>query len=72
MSTARLEQRVAAIELQYAELLERVQDQPAKNAWPKVVGMFADDLQIEELHKETLRIREADRAVARDGSQGEM
>ena len=72
MSTASLEQRVAALEMQFAELLERVQDQPAKNAWRKVVGMFADDPQIEELHKETLQIREQDRAAARDGSQGEM
>ena len=72
MSTASLQQRIAALEMQYAELLERVQDQPAKNAWRKVVGMFADDPQIEELHKETLRIREQDRAAARDGSQGEM
>jgi len=72
MSTASLEQRVAALEVQYAEVLEIIQDQPAKNAWRKVVGMFADDPQIEELHKETLRIREEDRAAARDGSQGEM
>ena len=72
MSTASLEQRVAALETRYAELLEMVQDQPAKNAWRKVVGMFADDPQIEELHKETLRIREQDRAAARDGSPGEM
>ena len=72
MSTASLEQRVAALEVQYAELLGIIQVQPAKNAWRKVVGMFADDPQIEELHKETLRIREEDRAAARDGSQGEM
>jgi hypothetical protein len=72
MSTACLEQRVAALEVQYAELLEIIQVQPAKSAWRRVVGMFADDPQIEELHKETLRIREEDRAEARDGSQGEM
>jgi len=72
MSTASLEQRVAALETQYAELLEFVQDRPAKNAWRKVVGMFADDPQIEELHMETLRIREEDRAASRDGSKGEM
>ena len=72
MSTVSLEQRVEALEAQYAELLAVVRDKPPKDAWRKVVGMFADDPQIEELHKETQRIREEDRTAARDGSQGEM
>ncbi len=72
MSTVSLEQRVEALEAQYAELLAVVCDKPSKDAWRKVVGMFADDPQIEELHKETQRIREEDRTAARDGSQGEM
>jgi len=78
MSTSPLEQRVEALETQYAELLEMVQEKPARNAWRKVVGMFADDPEIEELHKETQRIREADRSAARgtapasDTDQGEV
>ncbi len=72
MSTVSLEQRVEALEAQYAELLAVVGDKPPKDAWRKVVGMFANDPQIEELHKETQRIREEDRIAARDGSQGEM
>jgi hypothetical protein len=72
MSTASLEERVEALETRYAELLSMVQEKPARNAWRKVVGMFADDPQIEELHKETQRVREEDRASTRDGSQGEM
>ena len=71
MSTASLEQRVAALETQYAELLTLVQHKPAKNAWREVVGMFADDPRIEELHKETQRIRAEDRAATRDENQGE-
>ena len=71
MSTADLEERVATLEKQYARLLEMVQDQPASNAWRKVVGMFADDPRIEELHRETQRIREDDRSVTRDAGHGE-
>jgi len=69
MSTASLEDRVAALESRYVELLTMVKDWPPKDAWRKVVGMFADDPQIEELHRETLRIREEDRIAAR--GQGE-
>ena len=69
MSTANLEQRVAALETQYAQLVKMVRDTPDRNAWRKVVGMFADDPQIAELHRETQRIREADRAATRDTGQ---
>jgi len=65
MSTASLEDRVAALESRYAELLRMMENRPPKDAWRKVVGMFADDPQIEELHRETRRIREEDREAAR-------
>jgi hypothetical protein len=65
MGTASLEDRVAALESRYTELLRMLQDRPPKDAWRKVVGMFADDPQIEELHRETHRIREEDRLAAR-------
>jgi len=61
MSTASLEDRVAAIESQYAELLRIVQQRLPKDAWCNGVGMLADDPQIEELHWETRRVREEDR-----------
>ena len=64
MSTASLEERVAALESSYTALLKMLQDRPPKDAWRKVVGMFADDPQIEELHQETYRIREEDRSAA--------
>ena len=72
MNTARLEQRVAALELRYARILDIIQEQPAKNAWRSVVGMFADDPQIEELHEETQRIRREDRADAHNQEPGEV
>ncbi|NUQ61541.1 MAG: hypothetical protein HUU20_03570 [Pirellulales bacterium] len=68
MTTASLEDRAAALESQYAELLRMVQDRPPKDDWRKVVGMFADDPQIEELHRETHRVREEDREALRVGS----
>jgi hypothetical protein len=71
MSTAELEQRVAALETQYAQLLAMVQDKPDMGAWRKVVGMFADDPAIEELHQATRRIREEDRAATRDAGLDE-
>jgi hypothetical protein len=65
MSTTSLEDRVAALELRYAELLTMLQGRPAKDAWRQVVGMFANDPQIDELHRETERIREEDRKAVR-------
>ena len=71
MSSANLESRVTALETQYAEILKLVQKPSAKDAWREVVGMFATDPQIEDLHQETQRIREADRIATRDASQGD-
>jgi hypothetical protein len=65
MSTASLDDRVTALESRYAELLKMMRGQPPKDAWRKVVGMFADDPQIEALHRETQRLREQDRKAAR-------
>lgn len=64
MIAGSLEQRVAELEIRYAELLKLVQDRPARDAWRSVVGMFADDPHIEELHEETRRIRDEDRKAA--------
>lgn len=69
MSTASLEDRVAALESKYAELLQMVRNLPPKDAWRQVVGMFADDPQIEHLHRETSRIRQEDREAARHEGQ---
>jgi hypothetical protein len=69
MSTASLEQRVSELERQLAELRSLIEHRPGRDAWKSVVGMFADDPGIEEIHRETRRIREEDRRAARE--QGE-
>jgi hypothetical protein len=53
------------LELRYAELLQLIQARPRRDVWCIVVGMFADDPQIEDLHRETQRIREEDRMGAK-------
>ena len=67
MSQPNLEERVAALESRYTELLKMLRDRPPKDAWRKVVGMFADDPQIEDIHWEIQRIREEDRLAACQG-----
>jgi hypothetical protein len=62
MSTSSLEDRVANLEHRFAELLKTMQS-PPKDAWRRVVGMFAADPQIEQLHQETAKIREQDRGI---------
>ena len=69
MSNVQLEQRVAALEMQYAQLLEMLRDKPDRDAWRKVVGMFADDPDIAGLHREIQRIRDEDRAATRESGQ---
>jgi hypothetical protein len=44
-----------------------MQNGPPKGARRRVVGMFADDPEIEELHREIQRIREEDRQATRQG-----
>ena len=61
MSAADIEHRVEALEEKCAQLEKLVQQQPSRGDWRDVVGMFADDPQIEELHREAARIREDDR-----------
>ncbi|HVT29929.1 MAG TPA: hypothetical protein VHE81_18070 [Lacipirellulaceae bacterium] len=67
MSQQTIEDRLAILESRYTELLDLLRNRPAKGAWRGVVGMFADDPQIDELHREIRRIREEDRAATRQG-----
>ncbi|MFO0790146.1 MAG: hypothetical protein U0805_11885 [Pirellulales bacterium] len=62
-----IEERVAALESRFTELLNTMQSRPPKGAWRSVVGMFADDPRIEDLQREVQRIRDDDRASIRQG-----
>ena len=43
----------------------------SRKDWRKVVGMFGDSEFMREVDEECLRMREAERAAARRGEQGE-
>lgn len=62
-----LEQRVAALEKQFAEM--QPANGPGKNDWRQTVGMFTDDPGMLELFADAMKIREADRKKARRPSR---
>jgi hypothetical protein len=64
-----LEQRVAALERQWAEMQLSKTNGPAKNDWRQTVGMFTDDPGMLELFSDAMKIREADRQKARRRSR---
>jgi len=64
-----LEQRVAALERQWAEMQSSRANGPAKNDWRQTVGMFTDDPGMLELFADAMKIREADREKARRRSR---
>ncbi len=69
MNAPNLEARVAELENRYAELFRLVQSQPAPGGWRSVLGILADDPDIEEFQRDVQRIRDEDRAAAqRDGA----
>ena len=61
MKDPTLEERVARLENEIAELRGLRSDTPAPDAWRRTVGRFDDDPIIGELIEEGRRIREADR-----------
>jgi hypothetical protein len=66
-----LEERVAALEQQVAELRAAAQangEQPS--SWRRTLGMFTDDPGMQELFAEAVKIREADRERARRRQSG--
>ena len=60
MTPLSLEQRVAALEREVAEL-KALNGQPRKNDWRRTVGMFTDDPFMLEVFAEAMKIREANR-----------
>ena len=65
MTQRTLEQRVAKLEQQMAELQATLANGAQKKDWRRTIGMFTDDPGMQELFKEAMKIREADRARAR-------
>lgn len=65
MAQRTLEERAAALEQQVAELKAAIANGHRQKDWRRTIGMFTDDPGMQELFKEAMKIREADRARAR-------
>jgi hypothetical protein len=66
MSQQTLEERVAALEKEVAQLVSKLRsDEPGRDDWKLTLGMFANDPIMKEIDKEALKIRAADRRRAR-------
>ena len=65
MSGLTLEQRLAVLEKQMAELKAQKSNGPAEKPWLRTMGMFAGDQGMKEIFDEALKLREKDRQRAR-------
>mgnify|MGYP006969420868 FL=1 len=65
MAETNLEDRVATLEKQVADLMERILAPPPENDWRSTIGMFKDDPIMRQVDEEGRKIREADREQAR-------
>ena len=63
-----LEKRVETLETQMAELRAARAGQPKD--WRRTIGAFTDDAGMQEILKEAMRLREADRQKARKVRKG--
>jgi hypothetical protein len=68
VSQPSLEERVAALEREVAELRAWSANGSFPKDWRRTVGMFTDDPGMQRLFAEAMRLREADRARARRGT----
>jgi hypothetical protein len=59
-----LEQRIAALEQEVADLKMRKAIEPGKDDWRQTIGMFTDNPGMLEIFAEAMKIREADRRKA--------
>jgi hypothetical protein len=67
MSQETLEERVAALERQVADLSRQLRPagEPGRDDWKSTVGMFANDPIMKEILDEARKIRERDREKTR-------
>lgn len=64
MSQATLEQRVATLEQQVAQLLTAPHAKDVQKDWRKTVGMFSGDEVMKAIQEEAQKFREVDREQA--------
>jgi hypothetical protein len=60
-----LEKRVADLEAQVADIRTLLAHLDEPKDWRRTVGMFSDNEGMQQLFKEAMKLREADRAKAR-------
>jgi hypothetical protein len=60
-----LEERVAALEQEVAELKASSANGSSTKDWRHTIGMFTDDPAMQRLFEDAMRLRDADRARAR-------
>lgn len=60
-----LEERVAALEQEVAELKASSTNTSPRKGWRRTIGMFTEDPQMQRLFEKAMKLREADRARAR-------
>ena len=65
MTIKALEQRLAAVEAELAELKRKVAEPKPQGDCRKTIGMFTDNEGMKEMFQDALKLREADRAKAR-------
>jgi predicted nucleic acid-binding Zn-ribbon protein len=66
MASSILEQRMARLETQVAQLQSELQTvKRGGKDWRRTIGMFTDDEGMKAIFKEALKLREADRKKAR-------
>jgi hypothetical protein len=65
MTQLNLEERVAALEQQVAEIKEALANGVRPKDWRRTIGMFSDDPGMQAIFKQAMKFREADRAKAR-------
>jgi hypothetical protein len=66
MTIKALEQRIASIEAELAELKRKVTEPQPQRDWRKTIGAFSGDDGMMEIFEEARKLREADRAKARN------
>jgi hypothetical protein len=64
MAQTALEQRVAELERQVADLQQRLRSAPTRD-WRQALGMFTDRPELLEIFDDAVKLREADRKRTR-------